>query len=464
MAPLPLVITRPHYLESEDCGYCKCAKPPRFNGRECTHITIGCSVEQVTCAEYDQFINMGFRRSGTFLYKGDMLRGCCRMYTIRTTLDQIQVTKEHRQVCNRFKRAIGGPNETRSDGSSHKRPVPFQWAHLLEAEQRSSRFHTRFEPASYSDEKYALYKKYQVTVHNDDPDEVTPKQFLRFLCELPFPDAELAGTPDQWTALNTWASDWVPGSRPKAPQHRRIGPTHELYYLDEKLIAISVMDFLPSGVSSVYLIWDPDYAHLSLGTLSALREVLMCRELQLGHYYLGYYIEDCAKMRYKGKFGGELLDVCNEAYAPLDAVRPMLENDKFWVNGKPDGGDLAEPFLQLSGEPVTEPIVADCYAEMYGNEKLYAQAEQAEAKLKEYGYWGMVLPAVLPGAVPLPQLVTWLADGLLDGELPLAVFDTTTYKMRHCELGGLLQTQKAAVVDFIRLFGLKRAMKSIIIL
>ena len=99
------------------------------------------------------------------------------------------------------------------------------------------------------------------------------------------------------------------GLKENGRQVSRLGPTHECYYLDGKLIAISVIDFLPTGVSSVYLIWDPDYAHLSLGTLLAVREVQMCHELNLGYYYLGYYLEDCDKMRYKKKFGGEVLDV-----------------------------------------------------------------------------------------------------------------------------------------------------------
>jgi arginyl-tRNA--protein-N-Asp/Glu arginylyltransferase len=41
-----------------------------------------------------------------------------------------------------------------------------------------------------------------------------------------------------------------------------------------------VIDILPSCVSSVYFIWDPDWAWASLGKLSALREVALARDIR----------------------------------------------------------------------------------------------------------------------------------------------------------------------------------------
>ena len=41
--------------------------------------------------------------------------------------------------------------------------------------------------------------------------------------------------------------------------------------MDDKLIAVGVVDILPKCVSSVYLYYDPDYGFLSLGIYSALR-------------------------------------------------------------------------------------------------------------------------------------------------------------------------------------------------
>ena len=88
-----------------------------------------------------------------------------------------------------------------------------------------------------------------MSVHNDDPDDVTESSFKRFLCDTPFPDDEVDGDKDQFEGLEL--KNWGESTKP------RVGPTHELYFLDGKLIAISILDFLPSGVSSIYFIWDP---------------------------------------------------------------------------------------------------------------------------------------------------------------------------------------------------------------
>ena len=49
--------------------------------------------------------------------------------------------------------------------------------------------------------------------------------------------------------------------------------------MDGQLIGISVIDVLPLCISSVYFIWDPDWAWASLGKLSALREMALVLDL-----------------------------------------------------------------------------------------------------------------------------------------------------------------------------------------
>ena len=49
------------------------------------------------------------------------------------------------------------------------------------------------------------------------------------------------------------------------------GSYHEHYLLDGVLIAVAVLDVLPSCISSVYFFWDPDLAHLSLGKVAFLK-------------------------------------------------------------------------------------------------------------------------------------------------------------------------------------------------
>jgi arginine-tRNA-protein transferase len=53
-----------------------------------------------------------------------------------------------------------------------------------------------------------------------------------------------------------------------------------VYRIDGKLVGISVIDILPYCVSSVYFLWDPDYAWASLGKLSAMREIALARDIR----------------------------------------------------------------------------------------------------------------------------------------------------------------------------------------
>lgn len=114
------------------------------------------------------------------------------------------------------------------------------------------------------------------------------------------------------------------------------GSFHQQYWLDDKLIAVAVIDILPYCVSSVYFFYDPDYSFLSLGTYGSLRELQFTQELsknfpELSNYYMGYYIHSCPKMRYKGKLHASYL-LCPETYKWRelnDDVINLLNNTKY---------------------------------------------------------------------------------------------------------------------------------------
>lgn len=67
------------------------------------------------------------------------------------------------------------------------------------------------------------------------------------------------------------------------------------------------MDLLPSCLSSKYCFWEPDLAELSLGKIAAFQEMEVVAEAakvcpSLHYYYMGYYIHNCPKMRYKAEY------------------------------------------------------------------------------------------------------------------------------------------------------------------
>lgn len=114
------------------------------------------------------------------------------------------------------------------------------------------------------DDAYALYERY-INVRHKDGDMYPPsrEQFEQFLC------------------------DNVPPSR------------YACFYLQEQLVAVAVIDIMNDGLSAIYTFYDPHLDRRSLGVMAILWQIQYCRELQLPYVYLGYWIRECAKMRYK---------------------------------------------------------------------------------------------------------------------------------------------------------------------
>jgi arginine-tRNA-protein transferase len=88
-----------------------------------------------------------------------------------------------------------------------------------------------------------------------------------------------------------------------------------LYIRDNKLIGVDLFDIVEDGISSVYFYYDPDYAHLSLGTFSLLYQIDLTKRLGLKYIYLGYWVDGCKAFAYKDNFPPEeILD----GFPPLD--------------------------------------------------------------------------------------------------------------------------------------------------
>jgi len=75
-----------------------------------------------------------------------------------------------------------------------------------------------------------------------------------------------------------------------------------LFYENQELLAVSVVDLLERGLSAVYTFFEPDLPKRSLGNFVILWQINKCRELGLPYLYLGYWVKGCRKMEYKSKF------------------------------------------------------------------------------------------------------------------------------------------------------------------
>ena len=71
---------------------------------------------------------------------------------------------------------------------------------------------------------------------------------------------------------------------------------------DERLLAVAVTDFLEDGLSAVYTFFEPSLPKRSRGTWAILWQIEHCRRMGLPWLYLGYWISECQRMRYKDDF------------------------------------------------------------------------------------------------------------------------------------------------------------------
>tara|TARA_B100000315_G_scaffold252981_1_gene290898 strand:- start:1139 stop:1627 length:489 start_codon:yes stop_codon:yes gene_type:complete len=134
-------------------------------------------------------------------------------------------------------------------------------------ERRNRDVTVRMADATFSSEFYELYARYIVARHADgDMFPPSRDQFRSFL-------------------LSQWSNTVFVCS-----------------YLGDKLAAIAVTDFHPGGLSAIYTVFDPQLERRSLGVFSILQQIRVCRELELDHLYLGYWIRDYGKMRYKTEY------------------------------------------------------------------------------------------------------------------------------------------------------------------
>ncbi|KAL5488046.1 ATE1 [Sanghuangporus weigelae] len=347
--------------QSHTCGYCS---PPGERSNSDTSHSIGAIALSLICSHYQMMIDRGWRRSGDYCYKPDMRRTCCPQYTIKLDVLNFTLTRSQRKVVYRWNRFVldgaGDPEEMDVDvsGSSSKgktkKAPPFSLIDSIHASESvftkpdsspRHRFEVIMEPSSYSQEKFELYRHYQQTIHKEERKEHTPRGFKRFLVESP-----LEMTPIEYERT---PPDYLP---------KNYGSYHQIYRLDGELIAMSVLDILPSCVSCVYFIYNSKWERFSLGKYSALREAALAREMHeygakdLKYLYLGFYVHSCQKMRYKGDYSPSfLLDPEEYTWYPLKDCIPLLNENRYAC--------FSHPEHSLKGNAIPEESIPEDLSE-----------------------------------------------------------------------------------------------------
>jgi len=134
--------------------------------------------------------------------------------------------------------------------------------------QRNEDLRVEIRNSEFSWEHFHLFEHYLKSRHpQGGMDNATPESYLDFVTS-------------QWsdTLLVEFRSD------------------------DDRLLALAVVDRLADGLSAVYTFFDPHETRRSLGTHAILWQIAEAERLGLDWVYLGYWIGECEKMRYKASF------------------------------------------------------------------------------------------------------------------------------------------------------------------
>ena len=138
-------------------------------------------------------------------------------------------------------RNYAGLNEVTEQYVGQEDPKHKFQLRLVRASMGDQFFRSTFE------ESYMVYSNYQQQIHGDPPSECDMRTFAMFLCDSPLLPREENGVV--------------------------LGAFHQQYIVDGRIVAVGVIDILPSCVSSVYFYYCPTFwgRRLSPGTYSAIR-------------------------------------------------------------------------------------------------------------------------------------------------------------------------------------------------
>ncbi|KAL4449987.1 hypothetical protein ABPG74_015106 [Tetrahymena malaccensis] len=196
-------------------------------------------------------------------------------------------------------------------------------------EIKKGRLTIKVQLAKCDQQNFSMYQKYCNEIHEKAKESIDG--FKGFLCE-------------KTISFNMKTSEI------SKDQKLMMGCFHMNYFLDNEFIAVGVVDLFEDNLSSVYFYYDPKYQNYSLGVVGAIYEIEYIQQMskffpKFQYYYLGFYIQDCQKMVYKGDYGpAELLCPRTYKWYPLD------EKTRKFIESKPKDPSLAPPQDQIDAK------------------------------------------------------------------------------------------------------------------
>lgn len=255
----------PLYSEETKCGY--------FPERGCTSLITrkdwycqhnNCQVEEKQWFSF--LMEKGFRRNGQFFYV-DQCQGCKQCTPIRLQVEKFAASKSQRAV----------------------------WRKNQDVEVRLEKNSEKFS----TDEKIFMLREYDFH-HNGK------RKTLEETGELL-----------------------------KAISNGYSGIWNLEFYVEGRLAGVSVLDYGEDAdgkvccISSNYFYYDvsKDILKRSIGVFSVLKEIELCKQMEVPFYYLGLYLPDCRKMNYKTNYKPYQLFVNDKWFEMPEDLDTALNED-----------------------------------------------------------------------------------------------------------------------------------------
>ena len=131
---------------------------------------------------------------------------------------------------------------------------------------------------------------------------------LRRVVGAPAVDAARLSLYAKWHADREVQRRWEPNGQTRQRYALEFAFAHpcarEATFYDQadRLIGVCIFDETPRALSAAFFFYDPECAHLSLGTWNVLSLIQQARTTGREHVYLGYCVSGCASLRYKESF------------------------------------------------------------------------------------------------------------------------------------------------------------------
>ena len=371
--PSTTSIVEDHGSYASSCGYCDSNTP--------TSQAHGMQAHVMSVEDYQALLDRGWRRSGRWMYRPELNDTCCPAFTIRLDVSKFTPTKSQRKVQKKWRAFLDGKldddgnrievadddetNAMQTDKDDDKDSKATSRNDAAQKPPKLRVFEIRESPSSFDEAEFNLWKKYQAATHGDDEGSLTKTSYRRFLVDTPLKGTKQCTCSEPEDDQTEWG--WIEWDGYQKSSGRKtknlsgnktdfspapvngFGSFHHQYLVDGRLIAVGVVDILPKCLSSKYFFWDPQFKWASLGKLSALSEIEWVKTASektpsLKYYYLGYYIHDCPKMRYKAEYAP------SELKCPVTGLWTLLTTK---VGKKIEGGKFT-PLREADDPQVLE--------------------------------------------------------------------------------------------------------------